>query len=657
MNKLGFCARCWNYVDFCDCINYEYDLEFENDKVIPPPPEDKEPEVGTVWYFMSPIAGLSLGLEAAKADKVGLGLLLSMENLWTLNPPPGDPALYLSVPVDRLQLNQSMDTMTSGTYNKYLQPWEQNYTNFNPTIFDKIKTLSQDVQSCKRKFANKICKGIKFFQNFVQEIKGEEIALPVGLIDELSQINEYVDPAVLIAILLSYFPSELIEELNDATLTAIDYDWVHRHLMDTLDPDLGYEEKQQPYKESLKQGDWAGGDGSYFFPSPSGSIAAGTTHVVSMYSSQKGKNANERIGPDRQMSRPRTWMTCSAGVCKPAKNQNRDKYGKPLPDPRPKPIFDDVIPYDSDDDDLPVKKPPPVLPNPTDSEASNRTAIPAELFNQPTVRYPLLFQVLTKPGSDQTVWLNSPCCEVLVVSPTVVETRFISQTLTTFTDFIVVGGTGGVNPAAFQLTYLFTRESGTDNQITVNTGGGDFTFNASSGVISMNLTFVPLPLGTRHFCYSNIKMRGVNGTNTIWRVTQPTGRVMNTGQDTVFQPMNTVKLTPAAGLPFTTEGYLNQTQIVNGTIYEGKEIRTFPPYQIPIMLQVRNEINMISYAPNTFVTPGTPGYCVGRSGGVGGIGTPYLPFDPIGVNSIITYKLSIEKSQGQSFVTGLLSYV
>lgn len=75
------------------------------------------------------------------------------------------------------------------------------------------------------------------------------------------------------------------------------------------------------------------------------------------------------------------------------------------------------------------------------------------------------------------------------------------------------------------------------------------------------------------------------------------------------------------------------------------------------MLQVRNEINMISYAPNTFVTPGTPGYCVGRSGGVGGIGTPYLPFDPIGVNSIITYKLSIEKSQGQSFVTGLLSYV
>jgi hypothetical protein len=115
-------------------------------------------------------------------------------------------------------------------------------------------------------------------------------------------------------------------------------------------------------------------------------------------------------------------------------------------------------------------------------------------------------------------------------------------------------------------------------------------------------------------------------------------------------------LTPPVLSGFTNEGYLTQFQMIDGVIYNGKEITCDPRFQVPIMLQVRNEVNMVSYAPNSFVTPGTFGYVVGRSGGVGGIGSPYLPFDPVGRATPVTYKLGIERSQGQIVVTGNLTY-
>lgn len=132
----GFCSRCWNYVDFCDCLNFNFDLEDDYDPSIPPPPEDPAPEVGTVWYFLVPIRDLSLYFEANGVEKVGLSLLLMQESLWTIAPPPGDESLYLSVPVDRLPTRDQ--SFNPASFNQVINPWDFNYFNYNGPPLDKI---------------------------------------------------------------------------------------------------------------------------------------------------------------------------------------------------------------------------------------------------------------------------------------------------------------------------------------------------------------------------------------------------------------------------------------------------------------------------------------------------------------------------------------
>lgn len=649
--NLGFCSRCWNYVDFCDCINYEYDLEFEQEKVIPPPPEEKQPEVGTVWYSRFPIAETALGLESANADKFGLGILLSNENMWTLEP-PADPSLYLSIPVNRLPLN----TVTSnyrpgGTFNMYLQPWELNWVNYNGPNLDDLKSLAAAIQGCNRRPVGKnVCKWTATIKHFIESFKVDEIPIPPGLTDELNVLTGFVDPVVVLGIILAYFPAEILEKINDATSTAIDYDWVHRHLVDTFDPDLDYRDKNQKYGQAILDGDLLNTQGYYDFPSPSESIASGKSYITT---TQANKGSLPDINDLAKERRP--WMVCTAKGCKIAKNQNRDKHGKPLPDLKPKPIFDDIIPYDSEDEQGTGPQPIAVNPRPPESSARGSEPIPTRVGG--TSPYPLLFHVLSNPGQDQTQFLNKPCVEVSVLPLNDIQTRFVSQTLLESTQFIAISVCPAAGPTDYIRNFTFVRESGTDTQIEYQLGvAPPVVVTASGSTLTIPIGFSKALPSTNVYCYARIKLRGLNGNNTIWRVTE-NALVGLTSSTTLLRPMNTVKLLPEPTGSYTTEGYLTQFQMVNGTTYVGNEIRCNPHLQIPILLQARNEVNVVSFAPNSFVVPGTFGYAVGRSGGVGGLGSPFLPFDPTSITTTVTYRLNIERSQGQIFVIGILSNI
>lgn len=670
--KQGFCARCFNYVDFCDCINYEYDLETTNDKVIPPPPEEKEPEVGTVWYTRFPVVQTALGLESAGADKFGMSLLLSMENMWTLEPPPGDPNLYLSVPVNRLPLNQTMDTMTAGSFYKYLQPWQLNYTNYKGLPIEDMKSWAAALMRCNaKKIGSKGCKFKETIKHFLGSFQVDEIPVPPDLTEKLKTINTFVEPEIVVGIIASFFPKEVLQLLNDQTHTAIDWDWIHRHLMATVDPDEGYRDKQQPGWEAVKDGDMLNTQGFYDFPSPSGSIAAGTSFTTSMYRTQKkpakiygyicrGTGVNKVCMPPKPGFKGfPPWITPALPWQFINGMFNHSAVA---------PVFDDIIPYDSEDDDLPTNSP---FVNPLDKDTEPLANLPGTLQNfagSPAVlRYPVMFQILSNPGSNQTQFLQYPCCEIIITSPTTIETNFVSQESPGFTLFCFISANSGGGLLANR-NFRFTKISGPDTQIEISLSGvgpGVILTAVSNEILLTGVQFNNLAGGSQSLMYTKYYIKGVltgPGTNTIWKVEQVGGAGQNGNFGANWTtaasliPMSTVKLTPPVNGAFTNEGYLTQFQMTDGVIYEGKSITCNPRFQVPIMLQVRNEVNMVSYAPNSFVTPGTFGYVVGRSGGVGGLGSPYLPFDPVGVIVNTTYKLAIERSQGQIFVIGNLTY-
>lgn len=334
-----------------------------------------------------------------------------------------------------------------------------------------------------------------------------------------------------------------------------------------------------------------------------------------------------------------------------------------------RPVFDDIIPYDSDDEDYFTK--PNVFVNPLDINRGPRTSLFGTVTNNagsPSVlRYPCMFQILQNPGINQTQFFNYPCCEISVVSSTVIQTQFVSQESPGYTLFCFIAANAGGGGLANR-NFRFTKVSGPDNEIEISlTGiGAGSVYTATAGVLQITgMQFNNLTGGAPSLMYTKYYIKGVlsgPGTNTIWNVEQVGGAGQNGNLSSdwtsaaLLNTMNTVLLTPPPVPSFTNEGYLTQFGLTAGVVYEGKQITSDPRFQVPIMLQVRNEINMISFAPNTFVSPGSPGYVVGRSGGVGGIGSPYLPFDPVGRTTPVTYKLSIQKSQGQSFIIGVLNY-
>lgn len=273
--SLGFCSRCWNYVDFCDCVNFNYACEDDYDPSIPTQ-EDPAPEVGTVWYFLVPIKDLSLYFESNGVEKVGLSLLLMQESLWTIAPPPGDESLYLSVPVDRLP--ERSPGLVNGTQYKYLYPWEFNYFNYNGPPIDKIVSLAAELMQCNKKklpAMKKACKFAKLLKSFFQGFKVEDIPVPPGLEEAVLKLTGALTPEQMLLLLTTLIPIELLQELNNNAVTAIDYDWVHRHLFNTLDPDIGYEDKQQPWLDCFAENDIFCQHGSYPFPLPSDSVDMG----------------------------------------------------------------------------------------------------------------------------------------------------------------------------------------------------------------------------------------------------------------------------------------------------------------------------------------------------------------------------------------------
>ena len=661
--KLGFCARCWNYVDFCDCINYEYDLETEPEKVIPLPPEDKNPEVGTVWYFRSPIVETSLGLESANASKFGLGVLLSIESLWTIEPPPGDPSMYLSIPVERLPLNQTMDTMKPGTFNKYLQPWELNYTNYQGPVLEDVKTLAEALARCSSSRAPKACRVKEMLKHAFDSYKIDEIPVPQGLIDKLSSINAYVDPEVLLAIIVAFFPEVVLSKLNEYTATAIDYDWVHRHLMDSVDPDEGYRDKKQSYIEAFKDRDLFNAAGFYDFPLPSVSIAAGTTFTIATDRSLKRTLPDrsppfEPGGPGKGKRNVQGYSCTGSGtsrVCKPLK---KGAHGTTAPTSQAqvekfsnrsavRPVFDDIVLYESDDEDYFYRKADVfLLPNPTAANLVAKGGDPACLFpseNPGTTRYPVMFQVLVNAGKDLVAFHNHPCCELNVISPVIVECKLVTQTNAGFTRFTFIGVSTGLQNGLLGRVFRFRRQVGTEPTLIFTQDGSTTNVNAVSGELNYTVNFQSTRNDRIHFMYKHVFIKGLSTVNSEWIVDQPTGPTGLFHNGALLNVMNTVGIIPSASGPYTPEGFLSNSSMLVNTTYRGKDIQCQPQNQVPIMFNLKNEVNMLATSPNT-VPAGTFGYCAGRTGlGTIGPGTPFLPFDPVGVTSIVTYQFSVQR--------------
>jgi hypothetical protein len=322
-----------------------------------------------------------------------------------------------------------------------------------------------------------------------------------------------------------------------------------------------------------------------------------------------------------------------------------------------RPVFDDVIPYDSDDDD---NFPRNIVVNPPGSDVQIWTgSTNFGAIGNATTQYPVMFQVLNNVGANATQFFNYPMCEAERFGPFDVRVALHTQWSPGATQFTFIGVASLSTGGNFTRNYQVVKVSGPDDTLVVTQDGVTTNYTAVGGVITLPINFVN-GIGGFRFLYKHVLIRGLLsgvGTNTIWSVSQPTDRTGTFGTGANIHTMNTVVLTPRPGLPFTTQGYLTEDQLINNIIYEAKEISCEPWRQIPIMLLVRNEINMVSYAPNPAVTPGTFGYVVGRSGNTGlTLGSPYLPFDPVGRTTAVTYKVGIEKSQGQSFIIGLLSY-
>jgi hypothetical protein len=620
----GFCSRCYNYVDACDCIHYSYSLEGTREQIdpsIPKPPEDDPPEVGTIWYFRVPLRALRDILEQSQAEKVGLDLLLAVEELWTLEPLEGGE--YLSVPVDRLK----PDTDSLMEWGGFVMPWDMNYFNFDSPLKD-VATLAQELAKCARKtIGRRWCQLKSLGSSFIGSFDLSSPPIPQDLLDKLLALPAGpVDPAVVAAMILAVVPSEFLSAVNSSYKTAIDFYWVYQHLIDGTDPPPEYDDR--------------------------------VFNANCIWDPADCLNQSHEFGPTSRQASKVPTITPEKG----------DHIIGTI-NIKPTPLNPIVIPFEESDDEDRILPPRSPFVDPPDSDIVAKTSITAtDAGGGPAVlRYPCMFHILRNPGSNQTQFFNYPCCELTVISPTVVETRFVSQESPGYTLFCFIAANGGGGPLGNR-NFRFTKISGPDNQIEISlTGSGaGSVLTATSDVLTITgMQFNNLTGGAASLMYNKYYIKGVlsgPGTNTIWKVEQVGGvgsngnLIGNFTVETRIIPMNTVLLTPPVLSGFTNEGYLTQFQMIDGVIYNGKEITCDPRFQVPIMLQVRNEVNMVSYAPNSFVTPGTFGYVVGRSGGVGGIGSPYLPFDPVGRATPVTYKLGIERSQGQIVVTGNLTY-
>lgn len=623
-----FCSRCYNFVDACDCIDYSYTLEMTREEVdpsIPQPPEDDPPEVGTIWYFRVPIRQLREILEQSQAEKVGLDLLLAVEELWTLDPLEGGD--YLSIPVDRLKLNQSMDTMTSGTYNKYLQPWEMNYFNFDSPLKD-IATLAQQLAKCARKtLGRRGCQLRALGSSFIGSLDLSSPPIPQALLDQLSTLPYgSVDPALVAAMVLSVIPSGVLSDINSSFKTAVDFAWVYQHILDGTDPQLDYDKIGFDMNCIWDPADCLN-DSLEFSPLPR------QASKVPTVTPEKGDHMVNIIN----------W--------------------------KPKPLNPIVIPHEEEDDDITGKLPPVILP-PLPSGPPDEFMTPI-LVSPPrttaVVRFPIAYNLLSVEGINRTDYLNYPVF-THAIDNGVVDTRFITQQNLGFTKCIfprAVTSNRNVGTLTAPTVIVFTRLSGSGSQINIQffLPNGEpeniQTFNAdSNGVISIP---VPFRVYSRdfHMSYTLANIRGQAfieqpSQRTEYRCTCTAYTLSSVGTYTF--PSNICAITPRPVGAFDTDGALNNNQIQPGVRYYYKDISINPLISLPPGMLIRNEINMESFAPNQFVPPGSLGYAAGSSGTTGGGGSLYLPLNPVGVSTITNYKIGIQKSQGRSAIVGIVSY-
>lgn len=724
---------------------------------------------------------MSLYFESNGVEKVGLSLLLMQESLWTIAPPPGDESLYLSVPVDRLP--ERSPGLVNGTQYKYLYPWEFNYFNYNGPPIDKIVSLAAELMQCNKKklpAMKKACKFAKLLKSFFQGFKVEDIPVPPGLEEAVLKLTGALTPEQMLLLLTTLIPIELLQELNNNAVTAIDYDWVHRHLFNTLDPDIGYEDKQQPWLDCFAENDIFCQHGSYPFPLPSDSVDMGDPDLRSTQKAkpkcgewceylkrpiftttgkpgqpgytkrpakftkdkkpvpqwvrdiiqaaldrgESGNIVNPPNGPDDMEVDPpievpdpprggdpvkggAPWTRIGSGDAAfwfPKQGSsigmetiNRQKKFTPeqaaenlrrvndylaakgltawWKDATPqissrsaqrtvKPVFDDIILYDDEDDEYLNIPSRPIFPSLTVRSPASSLLYNIQSLSSGTIdNMPICINILDLQGTNQTQAFDRTVLVHTVRPNKTVETLVDTQLVGTASTVVFVNclpaGTVGRTTNPF---YSFTLLSGTDRTLILNDviSGGVLTVTAPAvGSTVGTSMFTIATVADPHIAYRTFTIRNgntVNPTRSIWRITQQAGFHATTGiasrlliRDTPFTP---------AFNSFTSNGFVNASGLNSGVDYVSLPFSCRPQYQIPIGLQLYNETNLKSYAPNSRVIPNTLGYALGQSGNTGNTlaGSYYLPFNPTGVTAVTNYDITVQKSQGQMLLQSLLTF-
>nr|WPR18629.1 MAG: hypothetical protein [Crogonang virus 31] len=618
-----FCSRCWNYVDACDCINYSYDLEVEPSRSIPAPPEEQPPEVGTVWYFRAPIRDTSLLFESNGIDRLGLALTLTEESLWTLEPPPGDPSDYLSIPVDRLPLNSPFDFAPGQSYDQYQMPWDFNFFNYDGPSFADVKSLAEALMSCNSKrLGRRICKLKELGKHFAGSFKVEDVPIPPGMADEILGLSGVITPEMLLLIIQHYIPDALLKEFNNSTKTAIDYEWIHQHLVDGTDPPDGYDDKKQPYRECLKEGDYFCEFGSYPFPKPSQSVGSG----------------------DRNLPPLQQWQTNIVPI-------------------RPTPMNPIVVPWEEEENDPPVPSIPspipplatelayPIIPlvgrqvNPVAYQLlnmqNNQSTNPANVEN---ARLHHLFQPNGTIETHLHTGLNTNLVDVIVPTPNVGTSSSVGALVQCG---IVFSWIGDVVNDPFDPVIIVQNnldvQTLTADPVTRKVGYGW----SSSARMAL----------TPHIMYHNLRMRGGDPTiESIWRMDRedPGGNKTFGGIKNVLTIAKDLKMSPPFR-DFNAKGFATNDSMLNNVIYSTLPMTLADQFQLPMSWFMRRVAFMKSYPENAKVTIGTQCFSRAIENTGDDSGTLVIPYWPGQSNNatglaVRTYDFSLSRVPGEAML-------
>lgn len=248
-----YCASCYNYIDFCDCLGNFGEYEHLVDFSVSGREKEEQPTDNT-WYFLGPI---NLLLE--HTGELGLWAALKHPKLWTKNPPL-DHLERLSIPQSRLdemaeqryksyhdpnQFNTPAETFFDLTPGKLQKPNPWNLDFFDPSIRDKppiesLKDVRDDIiEKCKKKKTRvgaMACIAIQFAKAGISDALVKFLEDPV-LPEFIPWVEiDGINPIWIIPFAASYgtWVGKFIKKWNISP--GPHFNWLDQHIIDGTDP-------------------------------------------------------------------------------------------------------------------------------------------------------------------------------------------------------------------------------------------------------------------------------------------------------------------------------------------------------------------------------------------------------------------------------------